>query len=99
MRLRSRRNCPWPESLALGRNESGRDEIIDLNAAQYFAQCCRSVFYWSLVRGKLLPDDLKERLTMQIRRRTERIMELFPPRALMTLPEGGGLAELIEDNL
>ena len=36
---------PLAEVLALGRSESGRDEIVPLSPEQFFAQCYRSVFY------------------------------------------------------
>ena len=83
---------------ALGRSESGRDEIRELDAARFFAQCYRSIFYWSLFYAKALPDSLKARLTDLIRRKTELITALFPPRALLTELDGN-LRKLIEDNL
>ena len=83
---------------ALGRSESGRDEIRELDAARFFAQCYRSMFYWSLFYAKALPDSLKARLTDLIRRKTELITALFPPRALLTVLDGN-LRKLIEDNL
>jgi len=83
---------------ALGRSETGRDEIADLSTARYFAQCYRSMFYWHLFYAKDLPDALKERLTAQIRRQTELVTSRFPPRILLTALEGN-LKQLIEDNL
>ncbi len=83
---------------ALGRGTNGRDEIRELDAARFFAQCYRSMFYWSLFYAKDLPDFLKGRLTDRIRRKTELITALFPPRALLTVLDGN-LKKLIEDDL
>ena len=83
---------------ALGRSETGRDEIVDLSHARFFAQCYRSMFYWSLPHAKVLPDELKGRLTARIRRQTEIVTALFPPRVLLTALDGN-LKKLIEDNL
>jgi len=101
---RGEREYPAGEELplagvfALGRSETGRDEIAGATAAQFFAQCYRSMFYWSLFFTKSLPDDLKERLTASIRRWTETLSEMYPPRALLTALEGD-LKKFIEDNL
>ena len=84
---------------ALGRSETGRDDIADLSAAQYFAQCYRSMFYWNLFYAKKLPDDRKRILTDRIRRMTETITRRYAPRALLTVREGDGLAERIEAEL
>ena len=89
---------PLAGVFALGRSSTGRDEIVELSPAQFFAQCYRSVFYWSLFRAKDLPRVLQERLAAQIRRRTERIAEMFPPRALLTVPDGSPV-ELIEESI
>lgn len=85
--------------LALGRSESGRDEIVDLSAAQYFAQCYRSMFYWNLVYAKDLPEDRKKILTDRMLRMTELITRRYAPRALLTVLDCGGLADLIEAEL
>ena len=90
---------PLIRVLALGRSESGRDEIVDLSEAQYFAQCYRSMFYWNLFYAKDLPEDRKRILTDRTLRMTEMITRRYAPRALLTVPEGGGLAELIEAEL
>ena len=90
---------PLAGVLALGRSESGRDEIADLSAAQYFAQCYRSMFYWNLFYAKDLPEERKKLLKDRILRMTETITRRYAPRALLTVPEGGGLAELIEAEL
>ena len=90
---------PLAGVLALGRSESGRDEIADLSAAQYFAQCYRSMFYWNLFYAKDLPEERKKLLKDRILRMTETITRRFAPRALLTVPDGGGLAELIEAEL
>lgn len=90
---------PLSGVLALGRSETGQDEIKTLNPAQFFAQCYRSMFYWSLFYAKGLPEEKQRILTDRIRTRTEIVTGLFPPRALLTVPEGGGLAELVEGNL
>ena len=90
---------PLAGVLALGRSESGHDEIADLSAAQFFAQCYRSMFYWNLVYAKNLPEDRKMLLKDRILRMTETITRQYAPRALLTVPEGGVLAELIEAEL
>ena len=90
---------PLAGVLALGRSESGRDEIVDLSAAQYFAQCYRSMFYWDLFSAKDLPEERKMLLKDRILRMTETVTGRYAPRALLTVPEGGGLAELIEAEL
>ena len=89
---------PLAMVFALGRSETGRDRIAELSAAQFFAQCYRSMFYWILRYAAGLPDDLKARLTSCIRRQTEIIADRFPPRALMTSFEGD-LKRFVEDNL
>ena len=85
--------------LALGRSESGRDEIVEINPAQYFAQCYRSMFYWNLFYAKELPEERKKLLKDRILRMTETITRKYAPRALLTVPESGELAELIEAEL
>ena len=90
---------PLTGLLALGRSETGRDGITDLSAAQFFAQCYRSLFYWFFYYAGHLPDDLKGRLADRIRRMTETITGRYAARALLTVPSGGGLAELIEAEL
>ena len=89
---------PLAGVFALGRSESGRDEIADLSPAQFFAQCYRSMFYWSLTCARPLPDTLKERLTARIRHQTEIIAERFVPRALKTALDGD-LRKVVEDSL
>jgi hypothetical protein len=85
--------------LALGRSESGRDEIVELNMAQFFAQCYRSMFYWNLNYAKGLPEEMQAKLTERIRHFTEIIAKRFPPRALMTVLEGDLLRRIVEDYL
>lgn len=89
---------PLAAVFVLGRSETGHDEIMEPSPAQYFAQCYRSMFYWSLFYAKNLPDALKERLTARIRRQTEIVTELFPPRGLKTALEGN-LRKSIEDSI
>jgi len=84
---------------ALGRSESRRDEIVDLSEAQYFAQCYRSMFYWNLFYAKELPEEQKKLLKDRIFCMTETVTRRYAPRALLTVAEGGGLAELIEAGL
>ena len=85
--------------LALGRSETGRDEIVELSAAQYFAQCYRSMFFWNLVYSDGLPDGMPAKLTERIRRFTEIVTGRFPPRALLTVLEGDELRTVIEEYL
>ena len=85
--------------LALGRSKSGRDEIVELSPAQYFAQCYRSMFYWYTRNTKALPDDMKASLANRIRQFTERITGKYPPRALLTVLEGNDLRTVIEGHL
>ena len=82
--------------LALGRSETGEDEIVDLSPAQYFAQCYRSMFYWILFYAKSLPEDLQKRLADAVRPMTERVTARYAPRALLTSLNGTRLAELVE---
>ena len=82
--------------LALGRSETGDDELTDLSPAQYFAQCYRSMFYWILFYAKSLPAELKTRLAESVRAMTEDVTGRFAPRALLTALEGTRLAELVE---
>jgi len=82
--------------LALGRSETGEDELVNLSPAQFFAQCYRSMFYWILVYAKTLPADLQKRLADAVRPMTERITMRHPPRALLTSLNGTRLAELVE---
>ena len=90
---------PLIDVLALGRSESGRDEIVELSPAQYFAQCYRSMFYWYTRNTKSLPDDMKDRLANYIRRFTDKITGENSPRALLTVPEGNDLRTVIEEYL
>jgi len=82
--------------LALGRSETGDDELTDLSPAQYFAQCYRSMFYWILFYAKSLPAELKMRLAGSVRGMTEDVTGRFAPRALLASLEGTRLAELVE---
>ena len=84
--------------LALGRSESGRDEIVELSPALYFAQCYRSMFFWYLINTKQLPDELKGRLSERIVHFTQIITGKYPPRALLTVLEGD-LRSVIENEL
>ena len=89
---------PLAGLLALGRSESGRDEIVPLSPAQFFAQCYRSIFYWNLFYAKPLPEQKKAALVDSIRTHTESLTKHFPPRALLTVLEGD-LVKFLEDNL
>ncbi len=79
---------PLAGVLALGRSESGHDEIVPIQDAQFFAQCYRSMFYWFISAANALPGGMKERLTKILRTQTEIITGMFPPRALLTVLEG-----------
>ena len=81
--------------LALGRSETGEDELVNLSPAQYFAQCYRSMFYWILFYAKSLPGEIQKRLADAVRPMTERIAMQYPPRALLTSLEGTRLTELV----
>ena len=83
--------------LALGRSETGRDEIVELSAAQFFAQCYRSLFYWVLFCAKELPEEKQRVLADRIRAWTEIITGRFAPQALLTSLEGEDLIKTIED--
>ena len=87
--------------LALGRNESGtgEDQIVEVSAAQFYAQCYRSMFYWNLFYADKLPEEMQKRLGDRIRKFTERITEKYPPRALLTVLEGNNLRTVIEGHL
>ena len=87
---------PLAGVLALGRSETGEDELADLSPAQWFAQCYRSMFYWILFYAKSLPADLKMRLAGSVRGMTEDVTGRFAPRALLTSLEGTRLAELVK---
>ena len=89
---------PLTGVLALGRSESGRDEIVPLNPAQFFAQCYRSMFYWNLFYAKNLPEVKQRLLTDRIRTQTETVTKRFAPRALLTVLEGD-LKKVIEESL
>ena len=82
--------------LALGRSETGEDELVNLSPAQFFAQCYRSMFYWVLCYAKSLPADLQKRLADAVRSMTERVAAQYAPRALLTSLDGTRLAELVE---
>ena len=90
---------PLAGVLVLGHSETGRDEITDLSAIRFFAQCYRSLFYWFVYYAGRLPDDRKKRLADRIRRMTETITGRYAARVLLTVPSGGGLAKLIEAEL
>lgn len=90
---------PLAGVLALGRSESGRDEIVPLSPAQFFAQCYRSMFYWNFFRAKDLPDEKQRILTDRIRGQTEIVTKRFAPRALLTALDGGDLVKTIEEAL
>ncbi|MBP5586251.1 MAG: hypothetical protein J6Y92_07865 [Lentisphaeria bacterium] len=92
------KELPLAGVLALGRSENGRDEIVDLSQAQFFAQCYRSMFYWNLFYAKGLPEGKKRILTDRIRTQAETIAERFAPRALLTVLEGD-LVTFLEDKL
>ena len=90
---------PLAGVLALGRSESGHDEIVDLSAAQYFAQCYRSMFYWTLLFAKCLSATEQKAIAAAMREFTERITGNYPPRALKTVLEGNELRTVIEEYL
>ena len=89
---------PLAGLIALGRSESGRDEIVPLSPAQFFAQCYRSIFYWNLFYAGPLPEQKKALLVDSIRTHTEFLTKHFPPRALLTVLEGD-LVKFLEDKL
>ena len=89
---------PLAGVLGLGRSEIGRDEIVPLSPAQFFAQCYRSLFYWNLFYAKELPEEKQRILKGRIQTQTETVMKRFAPRALLTVLEGN-LKKLIEDIL
>ncbi len=74
--------------LALGRSTSGKDEIVPVSAAQYFAQCYRSLFYWQVFFAKALPADKQRVLADRIKFLATTVVEKFAPRALLTALEG-----------
>jgi hypothetical protein len=82
----------------MGRSETGHDEIEDLSAARYFAQCYRSMFYWALPFARRLPDRMKAILTAHIREKAETMTAMQSPRVLLAALEGN-LKKLIEDSL
>ena len=84
--------------LALGRSETGRDEIVTLAYPQFFAQCYRSLFYWDLFYAKALPEQKQKLLIDRIRTQTEFITNRFAPRALLTVLDGD-LVKFLKDNL
>lgn len=90
---------PLAGVLALGRSESGRDEIVPLSPAQFFAQCYRSMFYWDISRAKDLPEEKQRILTDRIRGQTKIVTKRFAPRALLTALDGGDLVKTIEEAL
>ena len=90
---------PLAGVLALGRSESGHDEIVELSAAQYFAQCYRSMFYWALLFAERLRPEEQTPIIETIRGFTERITKQYPPRALLTVLEGNELREVVETYL
>ncbi len=89
---------PLAGVLALGRSETGRDEIADASPAQFFAQCYRSMFYWNLFYAKNMPEGKQRILAERIRTQAEIITKRFAPRALLTVLEGD-LKKVIEDSL
>jgi len=74
--------------LALGRTRSGHDEIEPLSFGQYFAQCYRSMFYWTLPFAKCLDATEQDAITSTVRGFTQRITGMFPYAALRTSLEG-----------
>lgn len=88
---------PLAGVLALGRSESGHDEIVALSPAQFFAQCYRSMFYWNLFFAKDLPEEKQHVLPDRIRAWTEIITDRFAPRALLTALDGGDPMKTIGD--
>lgn len=87
---------PLAGVLALGRSESGHDEIVELSPAQYFAQCYRSMFYWTLLFAERLSPGEQTPIIETIRVFTERITQQYPPRALLTVLEGNELRAVVE---
>ena len=90
---------PLAGVLALGRSENGHDEIVELKPAQYFAQCYRSMFYWTLLFAERLRPEEQTPIIETIRSFTERITKQYPPRALLTVLEGNELRGVIETYL
>ena len=90
---------PLAGVLALGRSESGHDEIVELKPAQYFAQCYRSMFYWTLLFAERLRPEEQTPIIETIRSFTERITKQYPPRALLTVLAGNELRGVIETYL
>ena len=84
--------------LALGRSESGHDELVPIQEAQFFAQCYRSMFYWFLYAAEALPEIMKERLAHRVRIMTEKLAGMIPPRALLTALDGN-LTDLFKELL
>ena len=79
---------PLAGVLALGRSESGHDEIVPIREAQFFAQCYRSMFYWFIFAAEAIPETMKERVAGRVRTMTEKLTRMFPPRALLTALDG-----------
>lgn len=90
---------PLAGVLALGRSENGHDEIVELKPAQFFAQCYRSMFYWTLLFAERLSPEEQTPIIETIRSFTERITKHYPPRALLTVREGNGLRGVVETYL
>lgn len=89
---------PLAGVLALGRSESGHDEIVPIQDAQFFAQCYRSMFYWFIFATEALPETMKERFAGRVRTMTEKLTGMFPPRALLTALDGN-LTEFLKEML
>lgn len=94
----SSEELPTAGLLVLGRSGNGRDGIVNLSTAQFFAQCYRSLFYWILSPAKDLPEEKQRLLADRIRKQTELITDRFAPRALLAALDGN-LPKLIEDAL
>jgi len=90
---------PLAGVLALGRSESGHDEIMELSPVQYFAQCYRSMFYWTLLFAERLSPEEQTPIIERIRDFTERITKQYPPCALLTVLEGNDLPGVVETYL
>ena len=84
--------------LALGRSESGHDEIVPIQNAQFFAQCYRSMFYWFIFAAEAIPETMKERFAGRVRTMTEILTRMFPARALLTALDGN-LTDFLKEML
>jgi len=91
---RSEWNYPCSEEIpligvyALGRSESGHDEVVPIPYAQYYAQCYRSIFYWTLLFAERLRTEEQPAIVETIRGFTDRITRDNPSVAFLASLEG-----------